>query len=61
MKRRRNVDWGGEWMGIAIAVLAIAVFVGGGVALRLWVVGGDWRCFFSQDPAICVAISEAGR
>lgn len=50
-----------DWLICVVAVLFFVVAVAGVLGIRLLITGGDWRCVFSEDPALCATVGEVGR
>lgn len=49
---------------IGVKVLAVVFWVvvlAAAFAVRLWIAGGEVRCVFSEDPALCATVGEIGR
>lgn len=47
----------GTIAGILIFAFLIAIVLGA----NLLIAGGNWRCAFSQDPALCATVGDVDR
>lgn len=44
-----------KWIGeLLVTVIIFVLFLG----FRAWLAGGDTKCFFARDPAVCAAIKD---
>lgn len=47
-------------LGRAIGVVVVIALLAAAFGVSWWVTGGNVRCIFSDDPALCAAVSEVG-
>ena len=50
---RRSKIWWGILTGIVIAAI-----IAGILGIKLLIAGGDWRCTFAEDPALCATVGQ---
>lgn len=50
----------GRWIGTALGVLMVVVILAIALGINWLVAGGNVRCMFSQDPALCATVGEVG-
>lgn len=56
MKRRKAFDWT-NLLALLFWVVIFAALLG----VTCLIAGGDVRCMFSADPALCATVGEVGR
>ena len=44
----------------ALKIAGVVVLIVVAVGIRLAISGGDWGCFFAEDPALCQTVKNLG-
>lgn len=60
-RRRDRQQRRARIFGRAPGVFVVLALLAASFGISWWVTGGNVRCIFSDDPALCATVSEVGR